>query len=299
MLQPTRTGNHANESCTMRIVGIDIAVADAGTAFCEGWLDADGLHVEQASAGSDDEDILKRMHGANRIGIDAPFGWPVAFVDQLNEYDRTGRWPTNPVFWNYQPKEQKLQRSLRLRATDRVVRARIRSDAGVKPVDPLSVSTQLIAGCAMRTAYLLTSYAAAREDWTFDRTGTLPNENRIYEVYPSATLACWGIDRAGYKGKKDHHLAAAARIGDELERRLGRGITFYNQARVEIVSSEHALDAFVAFLATAVASCGGSVLPGDPSTLKHDPDAEQLRREGWIHLPSGPLEDVALGQGPE
>jgi predicted nuclease with RNAse H fold len=139
-------------------LGVDLASQAKNTAIAEiDWTARRTITLKPA----DDDEILAAMERAEHTGIDAPFGWPEAFVEALT----TGTWPDVPT------------KKLTHRVTDEFVHAQT-------GLWPLSVSSDRIALPAFRCAKLLT------------RHGT--NDN-VYEVYPGAALTIWGLERRGYK----------------------------------------------------------------------------------------------------
>ena len=126
-----------------------------------------------------DSDLLEFLEDESitKVGIDAPFGWPLEFVEALGIYSEKGEWPATEA------------RLLTLRATDRWVRE-------LTGRDPLSVSTDKISFTAMRCARLLTEYGQRWEP--VDRSGA----GRIVEVYPAAALRQWGLEPRGVQGIK-------------------------------------------------------------------------------------------------
>lgn len=128
-----------------KAVSIDVDTRDRPrfatpqTAAC--LLDWSGSRAKVAAFRTDlrDGDLLELLDDerVTKVGIDAPFGWPLGFVRAVNGYSRTGRWPAAET------------RLLALRETDRWVRE-------ITGRDPLSVSTDKISFTAMRCARLLT-----------------------------------------------------------------------------------------------------------------------------------------------
>ncbi len=118
----------------------------------------------------DDERIVALALAAERIGIDAPFGWPDAFVAAISAYRDGLPWP------ELEGKE------LRFRATDRFVWETVG-----RP--PLSVSSDRIALCTMRAARLFARLGEGGE--RVDRSG----RGRVVEVYPAAALRRWRLER--------------------------------------------------------------------------------------------------------
>jgi hypothetical protein len=157
-------------------LGIDLAAQPANTAACLIRWPGQGRPgvAEPPVAGLDDEALVIRMLDADRIGIDAPFGWPDAFRTAVETWTVEGRWNGSPA-----------PEPLRLRATDLVVRRLGRT--------PLSVSSDRIAIPAMRCAHVLTLHAQ-RRGLPLDRV-----HGAAVEVYPAAALAAWGLDSRGYK----------------------------------------------------------------------------------------------------
>ena len=136
---------------------------------------------------------------------------------------------------------------------------------------PLSVSTDLIGTVALRCIGLLEAMGGPE----LDRSGG----DGVAETYPGGALTCWGIDHRGYKRSGDEGAARRSEIAAALTEGLGAGVT------VPIGTDDH-LDAFIcALLARAVAL-------GVTTPIPHDA-RDTARREGWIHLPTGPLADLS------
>lgn len=154
----------------MRTLGIDLASQPENTALCVvSWADdGRGAEVEPPRAGCDDDALLAEMARADAVGIDAPFGWPAAFVSAVAGEG----WPAGVAV-----------DALRFRETDRFVRSWTGEVLG-RRLSPLSVSADRIAYCAWRCRSLLARHR-----------GT----SRVYEVYPAAALAVWGQPHRGYK----------------------------------------------------------------------------------------------------
>lgn len=198
----------------MKTLGIDLASQPKTTAVC--LIDWAGAEPEILTlhAGADDDWILALVRLAARTGIDAPLGWPVAFVAALRE----NRWPST-------------NEHLTHRATDHWVRAQTGKV-------PLSVSTDRIAYCAMRAARVLAHLDGV------DRSGV---DGPVCEVYPDPSLTRFGLreGRASYK-------RAAEDARREIVARLPAWVG--PQARGLCIGSDDLLDAFVcALVARAVA----------------------------------------------
>jgi len=86
----------------------------------------------------DDRQLYKLIDRADVVGIDAPFGWPKAFVEAVLGWKE--------ISWSSENRNR-----LQFRATDLFVREML-------GIWPLSVSTDRIALPAMRANALLTRY---------------------------------------------------------------------------------------------------------------------------------------------
>ena len=248
----------------MRTVGIDLAAQPANTSACTVEWGPGRPIVSQLRSGLNDDALLEVIEGADKVGIDAPFGWPDEFVEAVSAHrNRTG-WPGSH-------EDQDLYRfQLSFRATDRRL-----IEHGARR--PLSVSTDLIGVVAMRCAFLLDRLAAWGEP--VDRAGS----GKLAEVYPAPALSSWGLSPTGYKSR-----VGASRLPEllsRLEEGLG-GLEMTMQQR-ELAGSDHnCLDALVCSLVARAAALGLTE-PPEPGA-----EADRATREGWIHLPTNPLPDL-------
>jgi hypothetical protein len=214
-----------------------------------------------------DRELVQEMERADWVAIDAPFGWPDEFLEAVNQWAHEGRWPESPL------ERRARVKQLRYRVTDLFVEAKARL--------PLSVSTDRIAVAAMRCATILPPWGPEGE--AFDRTG----RHRCAEVYPAAALAVWGFDPSGYKraaGKPKRE-----QLVRELEQRAG-WLELSDAAREACIHTDHALDAVLCAVLARATERGLSWPPpgaGSDAQLPAgvEANAEQIRREGWIHLP--------------
>ncbi|MCK5941763.1 MAG: DUF429 domain-containing protein [Planctomycetes bacterium] len=203
----------------MRTLGIDLASAAAKTAFCTlAWQDG-AARIEHLELGADDDRLTEAAGAADHVGVDAPCGWPRAFVRMLQQPPRAMRWPDE-------------RDALRFRATDHFVRR-------VTGRWPLSVSSDLIGVVAMRCRGLLARFAEV------GRT--------CLEVYPAAALHQWGIAARGYKGKRREEA-----LGERVDAVLGRAswLVADDAQRAQLRSSDDAFDALVASLAVRAFATG-------------------------------------------
>jgi hypothetical protein len=192
-----------------------------------------------------------------KVGIDAPFGWPIEFVDALARHSTNGRWTSAPVS------------RLALRETDRLVHLH----TGKRP---LSVSTDRIAYTAMRCARLLDEYAN-RTGEPIDRSGIT---TKPVEVYPAAALRAWGFDTKDYKGRKEHQLLARQLLVPKFVRYVRRLVQIEPSTEAACAGSDHLLDAVVSAVVARLAELGQTRRPAE------ELEADRSGREGWIHLPA-------------
>ena len=228
-------------------LGVDLAAQPENTAYCLiEWVKSKAWIIE-LHCGANDAVLLEMFGRSNKIGIDAPFGWPTAFADAVYAHQRRNVWPAvRPA-------------SLRYRTTDHIVRERIKRW-------PLSVSSDLIGVTAMRAARLLS------ESGRIDRSG----RGRFVEVYPAAALYIWGFPSTSYKKKP----------GEEKRRVVTRRLISATKpwldwpvdAKQACEKSDDALDAVVAALIAQAAATDQI----EPIPRKHMTAA---KREGWIALP--------------
>lgn len=246
-----------SDAAAVMTIGVDLSAQARETAACTlDWGDRT-CDVAHLVVGLDDDAIIDLV-GAQRpvrIGIDAPFGWPVPFVQAVSSYTDTGEWPESVD----------NRRRLRLRSTDIATI----DETGGPP--PLSVSSDRIAVCAMRCAELL-GRLAGRE--SVDRTGS----GTVVEVYPAAALRQWGCEASGYKGGKPEQRRARESLAETIAAATARWLKLDDEHRQLLAASDHLLDALVAALVARATELDLSV-----------PIPEAMRgvaaKEGWIHLP--------------
>ena len=152
----------------MRTLGVDLASAAEKTAWCLLEWKGSAASVVDLQLGADDEQLVEAAATADHVGVDAPLGWPKAFVEMLQQAPRPMTWPGE-------------RDALRYRATDHFVKQ-------VTGLWPLSVSSDLIGVVAMRCRGLMARLQEVGKP--------------CLEVYPAAALHQWGIAARGYKGAK-------------------------------------------------------------------------------------------------
>jgi predicted nuclease with RNAse H fold len=238
---------------------VDLSAEERKSAVA--WLDftATGATVENLLVGAEDDQIIEAISGADKAGIDCPFGWPDRFVAFIAQH-YAGR-VLDPV--GFAGKAGRRQLAWRL--TDDQVRRHT-------DLIPLSVSADRIGHVAMRCACLLAQLADAGQP--VDRAG----DGVAVEVYPAASLKTWGLPHRGYKGADgigELNKAVDSLVAAAPWLQLGAFETWCR-------TCDDAFDAVVCALTARAALLGQTMRP----------QADQLdaaRAEGWIALPSVPL----------
>jgi hypothetical protein len=247
----------------MLTAGVDLASQSAHTACCTiEWADH-RASVTDLTVGVDDDRITALIATVDKLGIDTPLGWPVAFADAVSQHSRNGSWPSS-----YSHADTT---AMRYRRTDLWVWKALQASP------PLSVSTDRIALPAMRAAALL---ARLPRPAPIDGTGV------IVEAYPAAALRRWELPWRKYK-HKDNAEARRALI-ERLTTRTAEWLTI-PPSDLECCRAND--DAFDALLAALIARAAALRL------VEPIPDCEQgaARREGWIALPQpGSLDLLAV-----
>ena len=240
----------------VRTVGVDLAAQAKHTAVAVVDWDAGAARLADVEIPADDDVVLRRSVGADKVGIDCPLGWPEPFVEFLRAH-RAGAPATVPEW-----------RSLAYRRTDAHVRA-------VTGLTPLSVATDRIGLTAMRAARLEGRLAGCGHDVRRDGGGL------IVEVYPAAGLKLWVLPHNRYKGRANHGalgMLVDALLGAAPWLKLGE-----HERTCRL--SDHAFDALVAALLARAAARGLTMAPDDG-------DQGTAATEGWIALPTGALDDL-------
>ncbi|SMH32295.1 Protein of unknown function [Rathayibacter oskolensis] len=245
----------------MLTIGVDLAAEPVRTALAAvEWREGRAV-VASLSLGATDEGIVALSRAATAIGIDCAFGWPLEFVEFVSAHTRREIAPRTLAGLEW-------RRRLAYRETDRAAH-------DVTGRWPLSVSTDRLGMTAMRCAELLEAFAAAGED--VDRSGG----GRLVEVYPAAALRWWHIETTGYKTRPEAMAPAVTAL---------RTAAPWLDAPAEVLAlmarSNDAFDAVIAAL-NARAHALGSTL-AVPDELR-----AAARAEGWIAIPTGPIDGLA------
>lgn len=247
------------------VVGIDLAASPATTGVVV--LRPTGRRwVAEAIESADDDVLVEVVRGALVVGVDAPLGWPDAFVDAVSAHHDGRGWTAGP--------DRTL---LRYRATDLATRDLVGGRL------PLSVSTDLLGVVGLRTALLQQRWAEEVWGAPEPRDGT----GCLVETYPAAAFAAWGIDCAGYKHRSRVDAARDVRVGivETLQASCSAWLDL-GAVTDRAVDSDHVLDGLVCTL-IAVACDRGATHPVPPEL------GDVARREGWIRVPCGRLDALA------
>jgi predicted nuclease with RNAse H fold len=259
----------------MITAGIDLAAEPKGTALAIIDFQDTSAKLVQLQLGLDDKALIEQTVNADKIGIDCAFGWPVEFVEFLNQHmvqdtdqpidqQKDQDKPTTNI-----DGAMEWRRTLAYRETDRQVRKEIGRW-------PLSVSTDRLGLTAMRNAGLLARLKEAGVNTKRDGTGT------TIEVYPGATLRLWSFDTTNYRVSQDQRRALIS----QLERQAP-WLELGEYADLMYASCD-AFDAVIAALAARAVALNKYIKPTATQL-------EKARVEGWICLPSCGLGDLGTG----
>jgi predicted nuclease with RNAse H fold len=219
-------------------VGVDLATEPAKTAMAVLRWSVTGAAVQSLVLDVDDAAITNAATDADKLGIDCPLGWPDDFLVFLQEHH------AGHVVAPQEVAGRDWRRKLAYRATDRAVRERT-------GLTPLSVAADRIGLTAMRAAGILSRLAA--EGRPVDRAGN----GIVVEVYPAASLRCWGLPFRAYKGRK-RRAAREALIDALLKRTPWLDLGAYVDLCAD---SDDALDAVIAALTSRAAPSPRRVPP--------------------------------------
>jgi hypothetical protein len=205
--------------------------------------------------------LVEYCSGANAVGVDVPFGWPRPFVDALGHYE-------------IGVALERDRRPYRLRMTDIWIAETLpqRLTRPVTPPTPFSVSTDKLGATAMVGTILLKKLSGEFE--VSPRQSAVPRA--VLEVYPAASLWCWGL--------RHRNIKEPATL-DRLRRAFGLEIREADER--QLLESRHCFDALIAALTAQEYAAGNTCDP--PASV---PD-RLLRVEGWIRVPNRLLADAS------
>lgn len=243
----------------MKTLGIDLSSQPMKTAACLIDWDSGATKKIEILARVDDEQILRLVDQCDKIGIDAPFGWPLSFVEFLNRSSlRSTEWTPH------------YRDSLCFRITD----LRVQEYVGIRPLavaaDKIGILADKIGILAMRCAGLLDRMNV------LDRSGS----GEVVEVYPAAALKVWDLPYKGYKPKNQADVIAKAKLSSMFDN-LCADHAWLGASKNDIRQcshDDHAFDALIASLVARAAHRDLIIRPGEE-------EAEPAMREGWIAIP--------------
>lgn len=236
-------------------VGVDLSARDPKT-----WMATIEWAGSQAfvrlERGVGDARLVEAAAGADKVGIDCPFGWPVAFTKYVSDHAAGDVKP--------QGDDDALWRS---GLANRVTDIWVKRHTGL---NPLSVSADRIGHVAFRCAHLLATMKSQRVE--VDRSG---RGGVVVEVYPAASLRIWKSVHRSYKGKDGRQVLQE--LATEFLHEL-RWLDMSETDRAACRSNDDAFDAVIAGL-TARAQQKGLV------EVLTEGQVAIGRVEGWIALP--------------
>jgi predicted nuclease with RNAse H fold len=237
----------------MLTAGVDLAAEPKGTALAIiEWKKTSATLVD-LQLGVADEQIVEAAQHVDKLGIDCALGWPIEFVDFLNQH-------SNPKSKAHPDGGMDWRRRVSFRESDRHVKE-------VTGKWPLSVSTDRLGLTAMRCAGL--QGRLQQSGIEVNRSGTA----KVVEIYPGASLRLWGFDTTGYRVQEETREELLTSIQNEVP---WLNLDSYKEL---MISSTDAFDAVIASLATRAAAIGKY----SPPPREH---LETAKIEGWIALPT-------------
>lgn len=243
---------------------MDLAAAARKTAAAVLEWGGGGARLVHLALDVGDPAIVDLFGTCAMTGVDCPVGWPKALIPFLSGHLN---FDGGPVLEHDGIEGRRL---LAYRDTDRFV-------TGRTGLIPLSVSADRLAHPAMRCAVIQAKIAALHGPQPRDGSG------RLAEVYPAASLKLWGLAARGYKGRGTPEAERLAVLLGSL-RQQAPWLDLAGQED-RLAASDDLFDAVVASLTARAAAVGLTVPAGDAH-------AAAARSEGWIHLPSGGLDEL-------
>jgi len=236
----------------VKILGIDLAAEPKNTGVVLVDWDSGGAVAHLIADKATESTLVALARKVDKIGVDAPLGWPVGFVEAMTSHSTYAGWP---------PGADRTR--LRYRVTDHVVQE-------ITGIWPLSVSTDKLGVVALRCAHLQELFAA--EVWNGTRAPR-DGSGPLVETYPTAALKAWGLRYRGYKREEGRGVRQV--IVDELQRRVE-----LEEVRESAIHSDHVLDALISALLVIDVVNHTTLLP------RNEEEQVAALAEGWIHVPT-------------
>lgn len=250
----------------MITLGIDLSTSRKNTSYCQ--IDWSGVEPRLVTAPTTPavrnqwESLHAAIAKSDKVAIDVPLGWPVAFSREVAAHARGKAWTVD--------RDQCLWR-----VTDRRV-AQLRGVDGKGARPPLSVWANLIGATAMDAAKELSQYS-------IDRSG---RSGQFCEVYPAVAIRRWGFQDVGYKG------ADATEQRTKLADLILSGLPWASAAsglHALICGDDNHLDSFLCALIARLVAIEAAEGPSLD-------ELDSAKIEGWIWLPNpGSLAAVSRG----
>lgn len=248
----------------MITLGIDLSTSRKNTSYCQ--IDWSGTVSRLVTAPNTPTAHWESLHAAvaesDKVAIDVPLGWPVAFSREVSAHARGEAWSADrdKCLW---------------RVTDGRV-AQVKGVDGKGASSPLSVSANLIGATAMDAAKQLSRYSIDRSG----RTG------KFCEVYPAVALRRWGFQDVGYKGVDS--IEQRTKLANLILARLPWA-SAPPGLHALICGDDNHLDSFLCALIARLVAIGAAEGPSVD-------ELDTARIEGWIWLPNpGSLASASRG----
>jgi len=250
----------------MHTVGIDLAGENSPTGLCWITWSAPQATVLELNVGKrSNMDIFTKVDQWRNqdpetvFGIDAPFGFPLAFRDTV-----AGMGTGIPM----------AAGEKRWRKTEMLI---------METKQPLSSVISLITNTVASRCYPLRQHLVGTRC-----TDLVGYTTRIFEVYPAVALMAWGISVNAGIGEPSYKRAGVA---GAKERQRVLGALCANAPWLRIPDPKHAtllaakddaIDALVSAIVARVAAI--KTKPTAPICLP-PADMNLIQQEGWIHVP--------------
>lgn len=249
----------------MNSIGVDIASENSPTGFCVlEWQSPQVAVVKDLwVAKVKVNNLVALVNGARQnndpVGIDAPFGFPLAFREAVIAMAQGAPPPTGDPLW---------------RETEKIVRPVKQALSSVT-----SLITNTVSGRCFPLRYGLLGQLCSND--------LIGYNTRVFEVYPAAALVSWGVaiaktvDELSYKTKGALGERARERVLQQL-RNHAPWLQINDSSHLKLLAErDDAIDALVSALVARVA--GLSSRPTAPSGSV--PLVNIIKTEGWIHVP--------------
>lgn len=237
----------------IKIIGVDCSADAKKVGLAMGEYRNSGISLFETKFGSDGNSIAEiivdwiQTDDKVVLAIDAPLGWPEDLGNSLSSHlaGQTLSVESNLLF---------------RRETDRFIKKTL----GKQPLD---VGADRIARTAYAALKIIGELQLAIKNkiemaWSSDKVNAIS----VIEVYPAATLQCYGIRNGGYKekGQKDER--------EDILKGLGKNMEIQCDLQ-HMIQSADVLDSAVCLLAAKDFLDGDVYFPND---------FEKAKKEGWI-----------------